>query len=160
MARRSALEPSTPRVERSITPLLSRNPGTYALGLRLDAHSTCRIGALGEYTLQPGNYIYVGSAWGPGGLAARLSRHLRGSGKIRWHIDYLRQLALPSAAWIAVNMHLECTWAKVLQHHPHASMPIPGFGASDCRCPSHLFYIDGTPVDHIVLPGNPAYIKI
>ena len=81
MARRSALEPSTPRVERSITPLLSRNPGTYALGLRLDAHSTCRIGALGEYTLQPGNYIYVGSAWGPGGLAARLSRHLRGSGK-------------------------------------------------------------------------------
>ncbi len=144
---------------RSEIPPLPHSPGTYALGLRLDTHHRCRIGALGVYDLSPGLYIYVGSAWGPGGLAARLNRHLLGNGKRRWHIDYLRQLAHPTAVWLAPCSHLECTWAQTLLHHPHASIPVPGFGASDCRCPAHLFiFYDGAAND-IILPNNPIFIR-
>lgn len=145
---------------RSVSPSLTPSPGTYALGLYLDVRQQCRIGALGEHENQPGNYVYVGSAWGPGGLAARVNRHLNGNGKIRWHIDYLRQYARPTAIWLAPDEHLECTWAQGLQKNPFSTLPIAGFGASDCRCTSHLFYIEGISVAHIVLPGNPLYIKL
>ncbi len=40
--------------------------------------------------LEPGVYAYVGSAFGPGGLAARLRRHLCGERRrLWWHIDWL-----------------------------------------------------------------------
>jgi Uri superfamily endonuclease len=91
--------------------------------------------------MQPGAYIYVGSAFGPGGLRARVSRHLRRNKKIHWHIDYLRQELPVLAVWYAEgDTTLEHTWAKAIGACNLASMPVPGFGASDCRCASHLFY--------------------
>jgi len=104
------------------------------------------IGALGVHVLPQGVYIYVGSAWGPGGIRARLGRHLRGGGALHWHIDYLRLHALPLAAWIAVDQCLECAWAKQLLHVPGARVGVPGFGASDCRCVTHLIHFTGFPV--------------
>jgi Uri superfamily endonuclease len=115
---------------------------------------------LGTYELQPGYYIYVGSAWGPGGLAARLNRHLHGSAHKQWHIDYLRQLTQPAAVWLAADKKVECTWAQVFQHHTGINTPIPGFGSSDCRCVTHLFYTNGKTPGDIVLPGNPTFIQI
>jgi hypothetical protein len=48
-----------------------------------------RVGRLGKLGFDTGIYAYVGSALGPGGVAARLSRHIAGARKDRWHIDYL-----------------------------------------------------------------------
>ncbi|MGC9523845.1 MAG: GIY-YIG nuclease family protein, partial [Anaerolineae bacterium] len=69
------------------------------------------VGALGTWRFPEGTYLYVGSAWGPGGLRARLSRHLRGSPKVRWHVDYLRAHADPIAVWMASDARVECAWA-------------------------------------------------
>ena len=56
---------------------IDKRPGTYALILRASTAQTIQIGRLGDLVMQPGYYIYVGSAFGPGGLAARVGRHLR-----------------------------------------------------------------------------------
>lgn len=82
-------------------PALPGAGGTYALGLALAGEVQVTVGALGQGTFPPGLYLYVGSAWGPGGLAARVGRHIRGDGKPRWHIDALRRRATPVALWIA-----------------------------------------------------------
>jgi Uri superfamily endonuclease len=65
--------------------------GVYVLILYLPYRRTIQIGRLGKFNFSDGYYAYVGSAFGPGGLAARLSHHLRRSHKPRWHIDYLRR---------------------------------------------------------------------
>jgi Uri superfamily endonuclease len=93
-------------------------------------------------------------------LAARLNRHLRGHGKQRWHIDYLRQITRPIGVWLAPDARLECTWAQTLQQLPQARTPIPGFGASDCRCAAHLFAFDDITTDSIILPNNPIFITV
>jgi hypothetical protein len=57
-------------------PLPSR-PGTYALIFTTDADLEIQVGRLGQLHVRPGVYVYVGSAHGPGGLAARVLRHAR-----------------------------------------------------------------------------------
>ena len=59
---------------------LSNQSGTYALLLKLPKQGQLQVGALGTFAFQAGWYVYVGSAFGPGGLAARVGRHLRGLG--------------------------------------------------------------------------------
>ena len=50
------------------------------------------MGALGRIELQAGTWLYVGSARGPGGLAARVGRHWRDGVPKHWHMDYLKPL--------------------------------------------------------------------
>jgi hypothetical protein len=50
-------------------------PGTYALLLTATAPLEVVVGRLGACRLPAGHYVYVGSAHGPGGLAARLTHH-------------------------------------------------------------------------------------
>ena len=64
-------------------------PGTYILVLRSTEHCSVKVGRLGVLRLEPGYYAYAGSALGPGGVGARLGRHLRGPRRAHWHIDYL-----------------------------------------------------------------------
>jgi len=130
--------------------------GTYVLVLVLDQPKDIQPGHKRiTYNLQPGYYLYVGSAFGPGGLRARLGRHIRGSGKVHhWHIDALREVAVPVA--FACYRHptrypdipLECRWAQALSGLPDAAIPILGFGASDCRsgCAAHLVHFPDTPL--------------
>ncbi len=132
--------------------------GTYGLGLRLPSDTQIAVGALGTWRFPEGTYLYVGSAWGPGGLRARLGRHLRSSPNLRWHIDYLRAYADPVAVWLAPDTHLECAWARALSDHPDARIVAPRFGASDCRCPTHLFYFASQSPTSIDLPGDPSLI--
>jgi Uri superfamily endonuclease len=115
-------------------------PGTYAVLLRLDSPATLQIGKLGEYEFAEGLYAYIGSARGPGGLRARLSRHHRAAKTLHWHIDYLTAHATITATWWHVSSErLECAWARSLAALPDVTAPIPGFGSSDCGCASHLF---------------------
>ena len=118
--------------------------GAYALVLRMERPALLRVGALGEASFPAGVYVYLGSARGPGGIQARLGRHLRGSSRPRWHVDYLRAVAVP-VAWAvttdpAPGLPWECAWSQRLAALPEAWIPLPGFGASDCRqgCPAHL----------------------
>ena len=115
------------------------HPGTYVLILNLRRPIAIHIGRLGCFQFPAGLYVYVGSARGPGGLAARLARHLRSPKPLRWHIDYLRPHAQPVEIWHAAgSQRRECDWAQALFRLPGALAPAPRFGASDCRCVSHL----------------------
>jgi len=128
------------------TPPLPARPGTYALFLRLDRERVLTIGRLGHFHFPAGLYAYVGSARGPGGLAARIARHLRRSKPLRWHIDYLRPHTRPVAVWLTLGVRRrECAWAQGLAAMEHAAIPAPGFGASDCRCPAHLIHFPTMP---------------
>ena len=74
----------------SIIQSLPPGPGSYLLWLYLPQSQDLSIGKLGTFKFPAGEYIYLGSAHGPGGLRARLGRNLRGSGAVHWHIDGLR----------------------------------------------------------------------
>jgi Uri superfamily endonuclease len=118
---------------------LRRDSGTYALLLRADAEQTIAVGALGTLTVQPGAYVYVGSAFGPGGVEARVRRHARGDGALHWHVDYLRAVTtLARVWWTHDETRRECDWATALRERSDTAVPLDGFGASDCGCPSHL----------------------
>ena len=121
-------------------------PGTYVLLLSLPRSSGIRIGKQGMRVFRTGWYAYVGSALGPGGLAARLSRHLRLEKKHHWHIDYLRDAAEIGGVWVDANPRCrEHIWALQLAGRPFFGKPIAGFGATDCNCGSHLFYFRRPP---------------
>lgn len=124
--------------------------GTYLLHLWLaQPLAQLAIGRLGRFDLAPGHYYYVGSAFGPGGLAARLRRHSVVEKRAHWHIDYLRPHLELREMWAAVaGERLECRWCAVLASLPELSRPIPHFGASDTGCGGHLFYATAA-VTHI-----------
>ncbi len=125
---------------------LPPRPGTYVLFLRLRDERTLAVGRLGRFRFPPGLYAYIGSGRGPGGLAARVGRHLRHPKPLRWHVDYLRVHAEPVALWLAEGTdRRECAWAQGLARLEGAVFPAPGFGASDCHCPSHLILFSAMP---------------
>jgi Uri superfamily endonuclease len=115
--------------------------GTYALILKSVTNALIQVGRWGELRLQPGYYIYIGSAFGPGGVRARVSRHLQTDKRNHWHIDYLRDHVTPLQTWVSYEAkHLEHEWAGILFEIPGMT-PIQNFGCSDCKCYSHLFHI-------------------
>jgi Uri superfamily endonuclease len=117
-------------------------PGTYVLWLHVDDRVSMQVGKLGTITLPCGIYAYVGSAHGPGGLRARLRRHLRADKPIHWHIDAVTALVPVQAIWFEPSPErLECQWARALAALPAVVAPFPGFGSSDCRCRSHFFAV-------------------
>jgi Uri superfamily endonuclease len=114
--------------------------GTYALILACQGSSSVQIGRLGTVTLEPGWFVYIGSAFGMGGLAARLHHHLHSSASPRWHLDYLRGYLLAREAWVSAEpLHQEHAWAQACLRLPGATIPLARFGASDCACPAHFF---------------------
>ncbi len=115
-------------------------PGTYLLLLECDRSTAFRAGKLGTLTAKPGFYLYVGSAFGPGGLRARIAHHARISPRAHWHVDYLRAVTRPVKAWCCNGARLVHRWAQALMRWQDAAVPFRGFGSSDCRCPAHLFY--------------------
>ncbi len=124
---------------------MNSDPGTYVLILRSRSKATTRVGRLGRVTLDVGYYLYVGSAFGPGGVKARVSRHFRKDKRRHWHIDYLREYLEPISAWYTHDRkYLEHQWARLLSEVSGLSS-IQGFGSSDCACISHLFYTQGEP---------------
>jgi Uri superfamily endonuclease len=121
-------------------------PGTYGLVLASTKAAPIAIGKLGSLQLQPGFYVYIGSAHGPGGLRARLAHHLEPTGRPHWHIDCLRAHANPEEVWYCYDrISREHRWAYCLGLQQGASVPLARFGASDCLCHSHLFFFGSRP---------------
>jgi Uri superfamily endonuclease len=111
-------------------------PRTYQLHIHVAHPLRLRVGALRESVFPAGEYVYTGSA--KRNFEARIARHLRRDKTIRWHIDYL--LTAPGVVVTAVSRS-EADECALNQATPGA-IPVPGFGASDCRrgCGSHLKY--------------------
>jgi Uri superfamily endonuclease len=120
--------------------------GTYYLHLILTESIDLQVGQLGCFHFEAGSYFYCGSAFGTGGLHARLNRHLAGKSKLHWHIDWLRRAARVAGWGYQIGLpDLECEWSQDLASLPGAQISVPGFGASDCRneCRAHLIYFRG-----------------
>ncbi|MFH1382634.1 MAG: GIY-YIG nuclease family protein [Chloroflexota bacterium] len=104
--------------------------------MRLAEPATINIGTRQLIHFRRGYYAYVGSAMG--GLEARVRRHFRKDKKRHWHIDYLLERAyLTGAILCETGQRSECAIAHALQAQLGS---VPGFGVSDCHCPSHLFF--------------------
>ncbi|MEA2087050.1 MAG: GIY-YIG nuclease family protein [Candidatus Caldatribacteriota bacterium] len=95
---------------------------------------------MGKIFLKKGDYIYIGSA--KGCLEARLRRHLRKNKKTYWHIDYLLkdERTQISQIWVILKS-IECEIAEVFYRNLFTETAKKGFGSSDCKCETHLFYI-------------------
>ena len=131
-----ALVPESGELHRSAEMLLS-DPGGYLLLLDLQTQLAARIGNR-PVDLPAGLYIYAGSARGPGGVRARLGRHLRGDGKKRWHIDQVTAHANGRAGFDYSGL-TECELIERLWGSGFFRLPAAGFGSSDCRtCKSHF----------------------
>ena len=121
--------------------MVEPKPGTYALVLGATSRRSIQIGRLGKLELRPGFYVYVGSAFGPGGVRARLRHHLKRATRPHWHIDYLRPATRLVEIWHCHDEAIrEHAWAEAIRAMRSASNPLPGFGSSDCRCPTHLSF--------------------
>ncbi len=120
-----------------------KKPGTYALVLRCLRKKKILIGKLGALKLRIGYYIYVGSAFGPGGVFARVNHHRRILKSYRWHIDYLIPAVEIVDVWYSRDpKKREHQWADALMGISGVEIPLQGFGSSDCRCRAHLFFFD------------------
>jgi Uri superfamily endonuclease len=110
--------------------------GSYVLLMVLSGSRIITIGSLSDVRFSAGFYAYVGSAMG--GIAARLGYHLKRDKKRHWHIDYLLEEATIVDVSICENdVRTECDIARSLSSQFDS---VPGFGSSDCRCRSHLFF--------------------
>lgn len=102
--------------------------------------------SIGErfFEIPQGTCVYCGSAMGPGGVKARVARHLRifsgeKASRPHWHIDRLLAIASSVAVVTACSdKSMECTLAKALK--ARGMVPVLGFGNTDCKtgCSSHL----------------------
>ncbi len=127
---------------------LPARPGTYVLLLQLDKSMDIRVGRRGRFKVPRGWYLYVGSARGAGGLRPRVRHHWQSPARPHWHIDFLRRVARPvQVMWRIGIARRECEWAATIAARREARMIAFKFGASDCNCPTHLYYFPRRPSD-------------
>lgn len=118
-------------------------PGVYLLLIRLSRRAAWTVAGT-ERTFHAGYYLYTGSA--RNGLAGRLARHLRTSHAVHWHVDELlaRGTVLDIQTRFANSATAECELAREATEQSGGE-EIPGFGASDCSCRSHLVFCPQRP---------------
>ncbi len=110
---------------------------SYILVIRVLKFLSVKIGKLGLIKFRPGLYVYVGSA--KRNFSSRIKRHLAKNKKKFWHIDYLltKKNTIVEKIYFTKRKN-ECQLARGLVKFPC----IKNFGSSDCKCSSHLFYIE------------------
>ncbi len=121
-----------------------RVKGCYLLLLRLPRAAEIKVGKRTLY-FSSRYYVYCGSA--QGGLRGRLKRHARPPRAGHWHIDRLldRARIIDLQMRFTASREEECVLAREVGQWPLAR-PIPGFGATDCGCDSHLFQFPSRPL--------------
>lgn len=116
--------------------------GSYIILIKINKDSNITIGKLGNISFEKGFYLYVGSALN--GLEQRITRHLKDNKKLHWHIDYLLKHAkIIDIFYKESIISEECEISEKINEYFQS---IKGFGCSDCRCKSHLFYGDYTSI--------------
>lgn len=120
--------------------------GSYILLIKLDQEKNIKIGKRGLIKFQLGYYVYVGSALNS--LNRRINRHLNTLKKIHWHIDYLlTEAKIVDVFYSESNEREECKIANIFYKN---LVSINGFGCSDCKCDSHLFYGNLENIHHLI----------
>ena len=123
----------------SSSPKATPDSGSYVLLIHLDEARMIAAGRRPRQCFPAGYYAYVGSALN--GLQARVVRHLRKEKRLHWHIDYLlREARVVAVVTVRSKERKECAIAAALAGRFET---VAAFGASDCRCRSHLFYDKG-----------------
>ena len=128
--------------------MLQPSKGTYALLLALGEETLFPlVGPFGAVRLPAGHYIYLGSAFGAGGVKGRVGHHLhgahlRGAAHPHWHLDYVRSKMDVREAWVTYDAaKRECQWSGLVGEALGGRVVTPGFGATDCRtCPAHFYH--------------------
>jgi len=121
---------------------LSAASGAYLVVIGL-AYALALSGRFDGRCLHAGAYVYCGSAHGPGGIRARVARHMRRDKALRWHVDQATSVAvrLNAAGFSGTN---ECDLVRALSASGDFGYPLSGFGSSDCRsCTAHLLQFIG-----------------
>jgi Uri superfamily endonuclease len=68
-----------------------------------------------------------------------MARHLRKRKRLRWHVDYLLQYGIIERGIVyPPGLFTECELNRFTLEVLKGRIPIPGFGASDRHCSSHL----------------------
>ncbi|ADY72939.1 protein of unknown function DUF123 [Desulfurobacterium thermolithotrophum DSM 11699] len=118
---------------------LPETKGTYCILFVIDT-LLFKVKSGKQFLLKKGVYVYVGSAFGSGGLRKRISRHLRKKKKKHWHLDFISTDSSFKVLeiWIIEDRKLECSLANSISE---TEKPVIGFGSTDCNCPSHLFRV-------------------
>ena len=125
--------------------------GYYILGFKILNNLTLNIKTLnhgGKIILPSGYYLYIGSAFGPGGLFARVRRHLQRNKKIRWHIDFITTKADKLNFLFVYGIKsskdaiTECDIVRKLIDEKVAKLSLRGFGATDSECSTHLLTME------------------
>jgi len=118
-------------------PLAPGTPSVYLLFFRLGHRCVVRVRGGREFKLEPGSYVYVGSAKGT--LRARLIRHFGPKTRYFWNVDYLTGRVRPITVLVLTGHYEEKMVAMRLSR---CLGYIEGFGnADDKKSPSHLFFV-------------------
>lgn len=90
-----------------------------------------------------GYYCYVGSALN--NIQKRIMRHKSKNKKLHWHIDYfLKKSNIIKTYSIVTDKNLEC-WLSSRVRSQKGEVIMKGFGSTDCKCETHLYYFDQNP---------------
>ncbi len=120
--------------------------------LKLEEPQTIQVGKLGRGFFPKGYYVYVGSSLN--GLQKRIARHLSTQKKKHWHIDYLLEYdRIIGTRQIPSIEKRECSLSEAVGTICHG-IPMVGFGSSDCRCITHLYFFSDNPL------ANPLFERI
>ena len=112
---------------------LKDEKGSYILLIKVNEEFSIK-----RWRFEEGIYCYVGSAWGTGGLRARLNRHFSRKKRFRWHVDYLLSRAEPLCAIIFIGKDEDYAYNFALRHcKPY----VRGFGSTDTNHLTHLFKV-------------------
>jgi Uri superfamily endonuclease len=119
--------------------------------MELDRPRTFAVvgGHFRDVHLPAGHYVYVGSAFGAGGVRARVGHHLGYSVRPLWNVDYVRRAMFIREVWCTYDVvPREHAWAKAIFYDSlDGAVIVPKFGAWDCvkwgparRCPTHFLH--------------------
>ena len=116
----------------------------YNLVIYLKGERRIQVGRLGCFRFPAGYYVYTGSALN--GLEARIARHLRKEKRKWWHVDYLLEWAeVAEVRRVPTRERKECALNRKVAGLTGARVVVPGFGASECTCETHLFFFEMRP---------------
>jgi len=117
---------------------ISTRLGSYGLLIKLSEDFSLSRPRFYGTILKKGQYLYAGSAFGPGGIRGRVRYHLKQPKPAHWHVDDLTSVGLVQAIFIFPRVK-ECEVIKRFQRVTETQTPVPGFGSSDCAtCEYHL----------------------
>ena len=119
--------------------LVPDDKGSYILLFQAPEDFIARVGKLGRFSFRQGAYAYCGSAFGPGGLKARIDRHIRIRKKKHWHIDYVRPRLSLEKIIVSPTAQDECRWSSEMIKTGF-EIPVNKLGSSDCHCRGHFFF--------------------